>query len=81
MQATPQGTVSPSPAENTAPISTDALGTVAARIAPKASERSPQTWLEDIRKLVAEGKLQQADREIADFKKRYPDFALPSDLR
>ena len=53
----------------------------AARITPKAPERTPQTWLEDIRKLVAEGKLEQADREIADFKKRYPDFALPNDLR
>ena len=52
-----------------------------ADLASKAAERTPQSWIEDIRKLVADGKLEQADREIADFKKRYPDFALPNDLR
>jgi hypothetical protein len=83
-QATQPPPASPTPAEAASADSTSGnalAGVVAARITPKAPERSPQTWIEDIRKLVAEGKLEQADREIADFKKRYPDFALPSDLR
>jgi hypothetical protein len=72
----------PSPPASADSISSSPIaGMSAARITPKAPERTPQTWLEDIRKLVAEGKLEQADREIADFKKRYPDFALPNDLR
>jgi hypothetical protein len=72
----------PSPAPSADSTSSTALGAaVAARIASKAPERSPQTWIEDIRKLVTEGKLAQADRELADFKKRYPDFTVPEDLR
>lgn len=72
----------PSSAASTDSTSSTALGgAVAARIASKGPERSPQTWIEDIRKLVAEGKLEQADRELADFKKRYPDYALPENLR
>jgi hypothetical protein len=51
------------------------------RAASKPSERSPQTWIEDIRKLMAAGKSEEAGQEIAEFKKRYPDYALPDDLR
>ena len=63
------------------PPSNALSGALAARVTPKAAERTPQAWIEDIRKLVADGKLEQVEREIADFKKRYPDFALPNDLR
>jgi hypothetical protein len=44
-------------------------------------ERSPQAWLEDIRRLKAQGKPEEAGRELAEFRKRYPDYALPEDLR
>ena len=73
---------SPSPAAgaDSAPSNAPSAA-LAARVAPKASERTPQTWLEDIRKLIAEGKLEQADRELTDFKKRYPDYVLPGDMR
>ena len=75
-------TTPPPPAAYADPISTNALSAaVAGRATPKASERTPQAWIEDIRKLVTEGKLAQADRELVDFKKRYPDFILPEDLR
>ncbi|HKW37711.1 MAG TPA: hypothetical protein VJO54_07875, partial [Burkholderiales bacterium] len=47
----------------------------------KANERSPQAWIEDIRKLMSAGKSEEAGEEIAKFKKRYPDYALPEDLR
>jgi hypothetical protein len=49
--------------------------------ADEAKERSPEKWLEDIRKLTAQGKTPEAERELAEFKKRYPDYRLPEDLR
>ena len=47
----------------------------------ESKERAPEKWLEDIRKLKTEGKAAEAERELADFKKRYPDYRLPEDLR
>jgi len=47
---------------------------------PNATERTPEKWLDDIRKLRLEGKMAEADRELAEFKKRYPDYRLPEDL-
>jgi TolA-binding protein len=44
-------------------------------------ERSPETWLADVRKLKAQGRTEEAERELAEFRKRYPDFRLPDDLR
>jgi hypothetical protein len=44
-------------------------------------ERTPQTWLDDIRKLKAQGRTEEAGRELAEFRKRYPDYGLPDDLR
>jgi hypothetical protein len=72
-----------SPAGNAAGISGSAAGAtlMVNRAASKPSERSPQTWIEDIRKLMAAGKSEEAGQEIAEFKKRYPDYALPDDLR
>jgi hypothetical protein len=46
-----------------------------------AVERSPGTWLEDIRKLKAQGRTAEVERELAEFKRRYPDYRLPEDLR
>lgn len=72
------------PASGASAISGSALGTTTLmvnRAAPKASERSPQTWVEDIRKLMAAGRSEEAGQEIAEFKKRYPDYVLPEDLR
>jgi len=44
-------------------------------------ERSPQAWIEAIRELKTEGRIDEAGRELADFRKRYPDYALPEDFR
>jgi hypothetical protein len=65
------------PAPSTAAISAEA----AASDTPGAFQRSPQTWAEDIRKLMAEGRYEEAGGEIARLKNRYPDYALPEDLR
>ncbi len=57
-----------------------AVGGVTSRVA-EAKERTPEKWLEDIRKLRTEGKAAEAERELAEFKKRYPEYRLPEDLR
>jgi hypothetical protein len=58
------------------------IGTTADRVAvSEARERTPEKWLEDIRKLKTQGKTAEAERELADFKKRHPDYRLPEDLR
>jgi hypothetical protein len=46
-----------------------------------AAGRSPEAWLEDIRKLKTQGNTAEAERELAEFKRRYPDYRLPDDLR
>jgi hypothetical protein len=46
-----------------------------------ARERTPEKWLADIRKLKTEGKAIEAERDLVEFKKRYPDYILPEDLR
>ena len=48
---------------------------------PEAKERTPEKWLADIRKLKTEGKAIEAERGLGEFKKRYPDYILPEDLR
>jgi hypothetical protein len=42
--------------------------------------RTPEEWLEDIRRLKALGRLDEFDKELAEFRKRYPDYKLPADL-
>ncbi len=59
-----------------------AVGGATSRVAvSEAKERTPEKWLEDIRKLRTEGKATEVERELAEFKKRYPDYILPEDLR
>jgi hypothetical protein len=59
-----------------------AVGAPAGRAAvSEGRERTPEKWLDDIRKLKTQGKTAEVDRELAEFKKRYPDYRLPEDLR
>jgi hypothetical protein len=80
-QAAPPAEAAPAPAAEGDTLSKSAVGALTVAPAAKTAERSPQTWLEDIRKLVKEGRLQEADAEMVRFKKRYPDYVLPEDLR
>jgi hypothetical protein len=58
------------------------VGGLASRVVvSEGKERTPEKWLADIRKLKTEGKAIEAERELAEFKKRYPDYILPEDLR
>ena len=79
-QAGPSAEAAPAPQPQAAPSL--AAGITAAQIsAPAKAERTPQAWIDDIRKMMKEGKSEEAGEEIARFKKRYPDYALPEDLR
>jgi hypothetical protein len=49
----------------------------AARSAPP---RSPEEWLAEIRRLKAQGRDADAAAELAEFRRRHPDYALPADL-
>lgn len=62
-------------------LATSQAAAVSAGSAAKGAERPPQAWIEDIRKLMKEGKSEEAGGQLADFKKRYPDYVLPEDLR
>lgn len=42
----------------------------------QAFAETPEQWLERIAKLRAEGKHDEADKALAEFRKRYPDFRI-----
>jgi len=44
-------------------------------------EESPREWLERIARLRREGRVKEADDSLAEFRKRYPDYEIPKDLR
>ena len=75
--ASPPAPATPPGAAATSAGVTSALSAGAA----KAPERTPQAWIEDIRKLMKAGMSEEAGGELALFKKRYPDYVLPEDLR
>lgn len=41
----------------------------------------PRPWITKIRKLVTDGKTEAARKELESFKKRYPKYILPADLK
>jgi hypothetical protein len=44
------------------------------------SVQRPEDWLSRIKKLKQQGKLEEAGKELAAFKKRYPNFPVPASL-
>lgn len=71
-----------SPRPEAASVSAGVVSATAGRVvAPEANRRTPEKWLEDIRRLRSQGKTADAERELSEFRKRYPDYALPEDLR
>lgn len=44
-------------------------------------ERRPQQWLEEIRQLRRQGRAADAEARLAEFRKRYPQFPLPDDMK
>ncbi|MDX2219747.1 MAG: hypothetical protein SF172_12055 [Burkholderiales bacterium] len=41
----------------------------------------PELWLKRIQLLKSEGKLKEAEEELVKFRKRYPDYPLPEELK
>jgi len=41
----------------------------------------PKPWIEKIHKLIEEKKLDEAKKELEAFRKHYPDYKLPNDLK
>ena len=48
---------------------------------PGVDAATPEAWLKLIRKLLATGRDAEASQSLARFRVRYPDLALPDDLR
>jgi hypothetical protein len=42
---------------------------------------APEAWIEEIRRLQREGRNAEAQRQLADFARAYPDYGLPEDLK
>jgi len=42
---------------------------------------APEAWIEEIRRLQREGRSAEAQRQLAEFARAYPDFPLPEDLK
>ncbi len=47
----------------------------------KVAEEPPEKWLERIAQLRQEGKHDEADKALAEFRKRYPDYKIPEAMR
>ena len=44
-------------------------------------DEAPREWLERIARLRREGHIKEADESLAAFRKRYPDYEIPKELR
>ena len=63
-----------------------AAAAVAGRVAPDrlasaAAVASPEQWLQGIADLRRQGRHEEADRQLAEFRKRYPDYRIPDAIR
>jgi hypothetical protein len=62
-------------------VSSPSLAPAGQDAATAAIEASPERWLEKIRDLRRSGRLAEARLQLDRFRLRYPDFALPADLK
>lgn len=49
--------------------------------AERDAARTPEQWIADIRRMRQEGRATEAEASLAEFRKRYPYYALPEDLK
>jgi hypothetical protein len=78
--ASASGALSESAAGNFASNAIGDRGITAQQLA-EAKQRSPEDWIKAIRALKTDGRTADVQRELAEFKRRYPDYRLPDDLR
>ncbi|HST27787.1 MAG TPA: hypothetical protein VLK26_05400 [Rudaea sp.] len=67
-------------------VETESAGAPAAALAaPATQDRNaslyPEHWLANIRQMLRDNRREEALRSLAEFRKRYPDYRLPDDLR
>ena len=80
MQAAPAPMPAPSFAPAPAPARMAAPPARRADSAERDAARTPEQWIAEIRRLRQEGRGAEAEAGLAEFKKRYPHYALPEDL-
>jgi hypothetical protein len=49
-------------------------------MAKRGFAETPEQWLERVAKLRAEGRHEEADKALEEFRKRHPDFKIPGEL-
>lgn len=59
----------------------DKSAAAAATGAPPGGVPDPEKWLEDIRRLRREGKLEEARNSLAELRRAHPRYAIPQDVR
>ena len=59
----------------------DAIGPKQKRAPDSSANLYPEHWLQDIHQMLREGHRDAALQSLAEFRKRYPDYRLPDDLR
>lgn len=80
--ASERASVAPAPAPAAASVGAAAAPqTSTAKRAVSGAPRPEIAWLDEIRQLRREGKLDEAARRLAEFRAAYPDYALPDDLK
>jgi hypothetical protein len=52
----------------------------AAAVSAEQKVRTPEEWVADLRRLKAAGRTDEFAKDLAEFRKRYPDYKLPADL-
>jgi resuscitation-promoting factor RpfA len=65
-------------AVTTKPAAAPAVSGAAAK---RAAPLSPEAWLDEIRALRRDGRRDEAARRLDEFRRAYPDYPLPADLR
>jgi hypothetical protein len=45
-----------------------------------SAQARPEDWIENIRSLKTQGRSAEAERALAEFKRRFPDYPIPQDL-
>ena len=53
----------------------------AARIASASATQSPEQWLQGIADLRRQARHDEADKALAEFRKRYPDYRISKEMR
>ncbi len=68
-------------AQSSTPLEAAKSATPAVAKVRTEPSRLPAAWLDEIRVLRRDGRVDEATRQLRDFQRTYPDYPLPDDLR